>query len=118
MQEKGFENFFFCFISFETVLIHSLRCSGTPSVLGLALNLGTTEIIGMCLSYCTDPSWRKQGNGFFFFFCPVPKGSTHPAMFFTRGEGKLLMVASPLIWDTSNQVLPVFGMKEELVFDF
>lgn len=103
IRKKKALRIFFHFISFETVLIHSLHCSGTPSVLGLALNLGTTEIIGMCLSYCTDPSWRRQGNGLFFFF--------------TMGEGQLLILSSPLIWDTSNQVLSVFGMKE-LVFDF
>lgn len=74
MQEEGFENF-------QAVLIHSLRCSGPPSVLGLTLNLGTTGIIGMCLSYCTDPSWRRQGNGL-IFYCPVPEGSTATAMIF------------------------------------
>lgn len=74
MQEEGFENF-------QAVLIHSLQCSGPPSVLGLALNLGTTGIIGMCLSYCTDPSWRRQGNGL-IFYCPVPEGSTATAMVF------------------------------------
>lgn len=118
MQEEGVEIFSPRFISFETVLIHSLWCSGPPSVLGLALNLGTTGIIGMCLSYCSDPSWRRQGNGL-IFYCPVPEGSTATAIFFFFiGEGKFLMVASPVIWDTSNQVPSVSGMKEELTFDF
>lgn len=123
MQEEGFEIFFSHFISFETVLIHSLRCSGPPSVLGLALNLVTTGIIGMCLSYFTDPSWRRQGNGLIFFTAPFLRA---PLLlpwfgfffFFTMGEGKFLMVASPPIWDTPNQVLSVFGMKEKLAFDF
>lgn len=72
-KKKALRFFFFHFISFETVLIYSLRCSGPPSVLGLALNLVTSGIIGMCLSYCTDPSWRRQGNGLIFFTAPCPR---------------------------------------------
>lgn len=49
MQEKGFEKkFMFLFrYLWDRVLIYNLDWSGTHSVLGLALNLGTTEIMGI-----------------------------------------------------------------------
>lgn len=63
---------------------------------------------------------EKARKWSYFFYCPVPEGSTATAMFFffIMGEGKFLMVASPPIWDTPNQELSVFGMKEKLAFDF
>lgn len=60
MQEKGFEkNFMFLFrYLWDRVLIYNLDWSGTHSVLGLALNLGTTEIMGIWIP--TQPGISVQ----------------------------------------------------------